>query len=238
MKPVFRITLRPSSHYRCALTSKVSDGVDLQFLVCRIPNVSCQLITWSGPANHRPSLGLPISSDWRFSSRPGSSVSINKTPLEILAFYRIRAFWTRTKAIYRWNHEVWWRAYKETETAIYTVSFPCHIYKINDILSLIFFVGIFFCCSSTVLAKEQGILSSPRRICGYSTIHHCIDSTMIDDNEVREAGIIPTWSLRMFLSNTHRKKTPFCWNVRKPMECFNYLTLECRPCSVFCKYCM
>jgi len=80
---------------------------------------------------------------------------------------------------------------KKTETAIYTISFPCHIYKINDILSLIFFVGFFFCCSSTGLAKEQGILSSPRGICGYSTIHHCIDITMIDDNEVHEAGIIP-----------------------------------------------
>lgn len=80
---------------------------------------------------------------------------------------------------------------EKPETAICTGSFPCHIYKINDILSLIFFVGFFFCCSSTGLAKEQGIISSPRGICGYFTIHHCIDITMIDDNEVHEAGIIP-----------------------------------------------
>jgi hypothetical protein len=100
------------------------------------------------------------------------------------------------------------------------VSFPCHIYKINDLLSLIFFVAIFCCSSSTGLAKAQAILSSPRGICEYCTIHHWFDITMIDDNRVLEAGIIPIWSLRMFMLNTILKTFPFGmsekqWNVVK-----------------------
>jgi hypothetical protein len=36
------------------------------------------------------------------------------------------------------------------------VYFPCHISKINDLLSLIFFVAIFFCNSSAGLPKREG----------------------------------------------------------------------------------
>lgn len=62
---------------------------------------------------------FPFSSDWRFSSRPGSSVSIKENPPEIQPFCRIRAFWTRTECpilyAYRWNHETSRQAYVETE---------------------------------------------------------------------------------------------------------------------------